>query len=265
MTRSLLFWLLAFIITAGSAVFQRMTGPTYPQHGSIDLEGADIRYALERSHSTSSDCAITLTVADPSVTGVLEWKRNRSGDAWTPVPMTRSGSVLSGILPAQPPAGKLAYRLTLTRGSSTARFPEQPVVVRFKGDVPMFILIAHIGLMFTGMLFSTRCGLDALLRTPNAGTRVTWTLALLTLGGLVLGPVVQHYAFGAFWTGWPFGHDLTDNKTAVIVLAWLLAALRLRKPGSARIWILVAAIVTLTVYLIPHSLLGSELQYASPG
>jgi hypothetical protein len=40
---------------------------------------------------------------------------------------------------------------------------------------------------------------------------------------MILGPVVQYYAFGEFWTGVPFGWDLTDNKTLVAVIFWALA------------------------------------------
>ena len=66
--------------------------------------------------------------------------------------------------------------------------------------------------MFFGMLLSTRAGLEAYSTTPNYGRLILWTVALLTVGGLLLGPIVQKYAFDAFWTGWPFGTDLTDNK-----------------------------------------------------
>ena len=37
---------------------------------------------------------------------------------------------------------------------------EEPVVIRFKGGVPAFILIPHILFMFLAMLFSTLAGLN---------------------------------------------------------------------------------------------------------
>jgi hypothetical protein len=80
---------------------------------------------------------------------------------------------------------------------------------------------------------------------------------LLILGGLVFGPIMQKYAFDAYWTGWPFGGDLTDNKTAVAALAWLCAALALSRSKRPVVWALAAAIIVLVVFLIPHSLLGS--------
>ncbi|MCK7537691.1 MAG: hypothetical protein MZV63_45435 [Marinilabiliales bacterium] len=47
--------------------------------------------------------------------------------------------------------------------------------------------------------------------------------------GMILGPVVQKYAFGDLWTGIPFGWDLTDNKTLIAVFAWILAVVMNRK------------------------------------
>jgi hypothetical protein len=88
----------------------------------------------------------------------------------------------------------------------------------------------------------------------------------MTVGGMILGPIVQKYAFGAFWTGWPFGYDLTDNKTLIMWIVWVAATLVLWKRPAARGWagrgaILSAAAVMMVVYVIPHSLRGSELDY----
>jgi hypothetical protein len=115
--------------------------------------------------------------------------------------------------------------------------------------------------MFMAMLYSTRTGIEALRKGDKTKNYTLITLSLLTAGGMFLGPVVQKYAFGALWTGWPFGQDLTDNKTLVAFLAWLVAYLRLRKNSTNRAWVVAAAIILLMVYLIPHSMFGSELDY----
>src|SRR5690606_1176779 len=103
------------------------------------------------------------------------------------------------------------------------------------------------------------------LRTqPEMRSLVIWTTLLMALGGMLFGPIVQKYAFGAFWTGFPFGTDLTDNKTLIAFIAWLvaLAAVLKKDASSHRRWfVLAASIVTLAIYLIPHSMMGSELDY----
>jgi len=89
----------------------------------------------------------------------------------------------------------------------------------------------------------------------------------MTLGGMVFGPFVQNFAFGAYWTGFPLGGDWTDNKMLVMWLAWVVAFivvefLARRKTAIVRGVVLLAAAVTIVAYLIPHSTRGSELDYS---
>ena len=88
------------------------------------------------------------------------------------------------------------------------------------------------------------------------------TLIFLIIGGFILGPVVQKFSFGAYWTGWPLGDDLTDNKTMFALFAFVLAwFLRNKSYGK---WLAIgAALVMMVVYLIPHSMNGSELDVDS--
>jgi hypothetical protein len=262
MKKTLTVWILSFLITAASAWYQRVTGPTYPLSGIAVLGNTSIRYRFERSHGGDSDAPVRMIVPDSSVSGTLQWRRYKTEDAWTSVALKREGDDLNAGLPLQPPAGKLQYHIILRRGSDSLSVPQNGgAVIRFKGEVPTAILVVHIFLMFTGMLFSTRTGLSAFSGMENTGSSSAMTIGLLTAGGLVLGPVVQKYAFGAYWTGWPFGTDLTDNKTVAALAAWIVFALvrkRVRRPG---IWALVAALITLAVFMVPHSLFGSELDY----
>jgi hypothetical protein len=159
-----------------------------------------------------------------------------------------------------PMAGKLEYRVVLSKGGEQASFPPEPAITRFKGDVPLWVLIPHVAAMFFGMLFSTRAALAALF----GGNTRTWSflaIALLVFGGLVLGPVVQKLAFGEYWTGVPFGYDLTDNKTLIAAVAWGLAALQLRGGRQARIAVVLATVVTMVVFAIPHSVWGSQAKW----
>ncbi len=261
MRRPGVLWLLALLITIGSAVYQRLTGPTHPRRGKAALAGQEFRYRLPRAMA-GGDAGIRVPAVSAQTKGTLAWKRHRTRDDWTYQEMTREGDELVGRLPQQPPAGKLAYRVILQDGDERVTLGGEPVVIRFRGEVPLPVLVLHVAAMFAAMLAGTRAGLEFFAPHPDYRRLVLWTLGLLAIGGLVLGPIVQKYAFGAYWTGWPLGKDLTDNKTAVAWLAWLIAWLRLRRtPERAGAWVLAAAIAMMTVFAIPHSLLGSELKY----
>lgn len=255
-------WLLALFLTLASAVFQRLTGPTHPARGKVAVGGTEVRYRLLRSHGGDGDQPVVVTVADPAVTGSVAWRRYPTDEPFAVLPMTRDGESLKAALPHQPPAGKLEYQVRLTKGSETVLVPERPAVTRFKGAVSPVILAPHIATMFTGMLVANAAGLLALRGEKRLFRISLVVVALLSVGGLFLGPLVQKAAFDAYWTGWPFGSDLTDNKTAVAVLAWAIAAFRARGGRDARVAAVVAAVVTLAVFLVPHSAWGSQVDWS---
>lgn len=273
--RSVLLWTLAVVLMLSAGVYQRLTGPTYELRGSYTVGDEVVDYRLVRSAYSTSDTAVVIP-APAGVEGVLVYRRYPTEDDFTAVPMARRDGELAGTLPAQPPAGKLEYHLELRTPDGPVIAPDtgENAVIRFKGEVPTWVLIAHVAAMFFGVLVAWRAGLGALLSARGL-VRLSWTaLILFTVGGFLLGPWVQKYAFGEWWTGIPLGWDLTDNKTLVMWLAWFLALVLIgrgarrdaREGGragerTARVAVVAAAIVTVVVYLIPHSMAGSQLDY----
>lgn len=258
--KSLLWWVFAVAFTIGIASYQRMTGPSYPKNALVKLNNQELKFKLIRSHS-DGDAEIKLPVPDKNICGKLTFKRYKSYDSWSTVDMIRNGDYLIASLPHQPPAGKIEYTVSLINNNEQVKLTPEPVIIRFTGAVPAYILIPHILIMFLAMLFSTRTGIEAIIKGRKTYLYTTWTVVLLFLGGIILGPIVQYYAFGAFWTGWPFGTDLTDNKTLVAFIFWLIAFFVLRKKPDNRLWPVLASIMLLLVYLIPHSVLGSEIDH----
>jgi hypothetical protein len=278
--KRVIIWSLAFIITVGAAYYQRKTGPTYPKHISVSLNDTLYELKLTRSIGLDERSEIKLHIRDTSVKAVLYYRRFKSQDDYKSVDfifrtyqvdsflMNKIFKITSekgffAYVPQQPPAGKLQYYVELTdlKGTHTI-MKENPLIIRFKGKVPGYILAPHVLLMFTAMLFSTLTGLLAIAKVPSYKNYAIWTLILLATGGMILGPVVQKFAFGELWTGVPFGWDLTDNKTLISFVFWILAVV-LNHKKDRPVYIVLAALILLIVYSIPHSLYGSELDYST--
>jgi hypothetical protein len=261
---TILWWIFAIIFTVVIAHYQKVTGPTYPISGTATLNHKEFKYSLIRSAENNKDAEIAINMPDTSVSGSITYKRFKSDDTLRNVSLTRKNDTLYFMMPKQPAAGKMMYEIELQSGNKKVKLNaknDEFVVMRFKGPVPLYILIPHIFFMFLGLLFSTRTAIEALINGARTYKLALWTLGFLIIGGLFLGPIVQKYAFGAYWTGWPFGHDLTDNKTLFMVLAWVFAIFKLRKDPKNKLWPVIAAVMVLVVYLIPHSVLGSEIDH----
>ncbi len=264
MQSSVIRWILALFITLSAAVYQRMTGPTYPLRGEVELDSEKYNYKLLRSHGGPGGMPVILEISDTSYTAVVMYKRFRVQEDWKQIPMTRRGDTLRAGLPHQPPAGKLEYFIKINNNGKHWNLPEKnTLVTRFKGAVPAEFLIPHVLFMFLAMFMSSLSGLETLFKGKRIFIYTLLTSIFLFLGGMILGPVVQKFAFGAFWTGVPFGWDLTDNKTLLAMIGWLIALWQVWrvKPVRKRWWVVAAAVILLLVYTIPHSTMGSELNY----
>ena len=261
MKNSIVIWLTALILTLLLAVFQRMTGPTYPVSGTVEFNNEIIEYEFDRSHSGESDHKVQIKNDNKGIQAELYWKRYKTNDDWTREKMVRKDNILTAVLPHQPKAGKLLYKVKLINQSVSIVIPEQPVIIRFKGAVPLFILVPHIIFIFGAMLLSTRTGLEAFKKEPKFKNLTIATVLFLFIGGGIFGPLAQFHAFDAYWTGFPIGYDLTDNKILIAVIGWVIAAVMIRKSPNPKRWIAFASILLFVIFLIPHSVLGSELDY----
>ena len=266
MWKNILLWFFAFLITASVAVYQRMTGPTYPIKGQTELNNQMIKYQLDRSSSSTDDHEIKIDVKNSEVIGKIFWRRYKYETEWHLVEMVNKEGILKGVLPGQPKAGKLEYYVELASPAQTVTLPNDGyVVIRYKGAVPLSVLIPHVIAMFGAMFLSMRTGLEIFVKDSRPFKLTYWTIGFLLVGGFLLGPAVQWYAFDAWWTGWPFGTDLTDNKTLIALIGWLVALFMMKRsknPTSPKKWAFAASIVLIIVYLIPHSVLGSEFDYS---
>ena len=257
------FWVIAVIITLVTVFYQKITGPTYPAKIKYSLDGKVYKITLPRSHGGITDCPIEISAIDTAIKAELMYRHFPGNDSWTSIAMHRKGEFMSGNLPNQPPAGKLQYYIILTKADQKVEIgTDKPIVVRYKGDVPAYILIPHVLFMFIAMLFSNLCGALAIGNRPSFRKYTFYTFAALLIGGMILGPLVQKFAFGDLWTGIPFGYDLTDNKTLIAFLFFLAAVLgNLKK--ERRYLTIIAAVILIIVYSVPHSLYGSTLNIAT--
>lgn len=251
------YWLLAIVITLVLSVYQRMTGPTYPKRIVVELTGESYKIKLPRS-GVQHDEVVTLKGIPSDVNSQIHYRRYPSADEYTTADFVWENNAWQVVLPVQPVAGKLQYYITV---DGKDYLKDEPVVIRFRNDVPAGILIPHILLMFAAMLFAVYTFLLVVTRRKYS----RWlkiTVGTLFVGGFILGPLVQHAAFGPWWAGFPYGTDLTDNKTLISFLFFIVALATLKWKYNK--WMVgLAVLVMIVIFSIPHSTYGSEYDYTT--
>ncbi|MFC2129608.1 hypothetical protein ACFLQX_02375 [Bacteroidota bacterium] len=261
-TKKALIWIIAVIITIAAAYYQRISGPTQPVSYDFTLNDSTVKFRLPRSNQGVADFHIKLKMPE-KVSGQVIYRRFPTNEVWDTLQLARSNDTLKVLLPAQPAAGKLEYSVELFADGQAIEFGQKEnILIRFRDDVPAGIMIPHVLLIFLAMLWANATGILAAWNIPSYKKHAWITLIVFVVAGLIFGPLVQKAAFGAYWTGWPFGEDLTDNKVMLSVIFWILAVVLNRKKD--RRWlVIVAALVMFIIFMIPHSARGSEFNYES--
>ncbi len=271
MIKTIVTWTLAVLVALAAMIYQRSTGPTYEYKGHLEYAGEKHKYELLRSQETTEGAKIELPhFNDSTYNATLHFKRYRTDDSVsTQSFQLDQNNKFIAQLPVQPAAGKMEYFITGSIDGEEFNIPaegEDKIVLRYKDPVSNYILIPHVTLMILAIIFGIRAGLSALI---DDGSMRKWTMvafSAMTLGGMILGPLVQKSAFGEYWTGFPFGGDFTDNKMLIMWLVWAIALAIIgfkekKKETVSRSSVLLASVVMIVVYLIPHSLGGSTLDY----
>ena len=255
--KKFMYWLLAIVITIALSIYQRMTGPTYPKKVAVELNGEIYKIKLPRS-GVQHDETVTLKAVPSETKAQVHYRCYPTSDDYTTADFSLKDGELQAALPAQPVGGKLQYYITVDGKDYLA---DDPVVIRFRHDVPAGILIPHILLMFGAMLFAIYT-LMLVLTRKKYSKWLKITVATLFIGGFIFGPLVQHAAFGPWWTGFPYGTDLTDNKTLLSFLFFLAALFTLKWKYNK--WVVCLAVLfMIAIFSIPHSAYGSEYDYST--
>jgi hypothetical protein len=196
----------------------------------------------------------------------------RTGGMWE----VRKG-IYEARLPELEKGTKLKYWITASNADGVkVRVPMDPGkfgVLKYKGKASNVVVGAHILFMFGAFFFMAMSFLAAIeiLRgredKKNAVCAARWVLASTFIGGWPLGFLLNYQTFGMLWEGFPFGYDVTDNKTQVIFILWLVSLLlswgsfigkgeekdRLGRKAFA-LAIVACFVVSLALFILPHSI-----------
>ncbi|MCX5754326.1 MAG: hypothetical protein NTW97_11935 [Candidatus Krumholzibacteria bacterium] len=172
---------------------------------------------------------------------------------------------------------KIKYWITVaTAEGRKVRMPGDPEkfgVLSYKGKASNLVVGAHVLFMFGAFFFMVMSFLAAIgiLRgredKKNAVRAARGVLASSFIGGWPLGLLLNYQTFGKLWEGFPFGYDVTDNKTQVIFILWLVSLLlawgsftgkgeekdRLGRRAFA-LSIVACFVVSLILFILPHSI-----------
>jgi hypothetical protein len=268
--------LAGILITLVVFVAARRISKNRPEYLDMEIDGARITHTSVYEHVGRGEPEVILE-ADPAGRIVPElFYVTSEGSQRNSVGMTESGDgVWSGRLPELEKGKRIEYGFII-RGAGAGtdtRSETGAFLLKYKGEVSPTVLVLHILCMFAAFFFVVLClfGALAILRgregiSPTvANTR--WVLLFTFIGGWPLGFALNQQRFGTLWEGFPFGYDITDNKTQLMFVFWLVAMILawssfrgrdprrdIAGPKAFAAAVLICVLVSFILFLVPHSL-----------
>lgn len=231
-------------------------GSTDPLVSEINTGKQHIHCELRRAYIGNGDCPVILPVGDIMVTGYVLYDLYPTNKHPSKITLNRQGDKLVANLPHQPPSGKLEYRIFLERAGTAIKVNEdKPVIVRFLGKVPVYILILQSIIVLLTLLINTYTGILAGIGI-NLYKQLTFLMVIILIGLVFfIQPIVHKYSLNQWWTCIPQSWELGNNKILVALIVWLITLyfnLKKARPGL----VLISSLISIFLFLIPHGFPG---------
>jgi di/tricarboxylate transporter len=280
-------WKLGIAFVVMFLLFALSKGSTHRRQVMVvEKLGARIVHLTTKEHIGAGDALVKAVVSTthPLAPGSvrLHYKIGKRGNLfWAPMERIAASDTFAGAVPHQEKGRRVYYYLQVeTPQGQVVTAPDAPapggewVSFRFKGKVNLFVTIGHVLCMFAAVFillvaffyaFDILCGRRSV---HQALKPILWALLFLFIGGFPLGWIMNAQTFGSpWWEAFPFGWDITDNKTQLVFLYWLVLILLVYRSLFTRdsprdlirpkqfAWLtILGTLLTLGIYLIPHSL-----------
>ncbi|HEX7402258.1 MAG TPA: hypothetical protein VF369_08775 [candidate division Zixibacteria bacterium] len=274
---------IAILFTILLLGYARKTTMVRSEHKLVEQNGVVIDH-----HTVPKQVGDDIPVISAKVTGATQvnliYRVGQEGE-FVQVPMNRTPNeenVFTASLPHYPKATKAWYFIEATKVSAAGEvkvtFPDnsrpdfKPILLKYEGVVPVYIIIPHVLCNFAAIFFAALTLFSAIdvrrgkMSLKGAIKFPLITFILLFLGFVPFGIAMNWFAFGVTWEAVPFGRDVTDNKSQIILLFWLATLILVKGTllgkGEERnlvskrgyfTMVIVTMIVTIAMYAIPHS------------
>lgn len=272
--------LAGILITLLIFVVARRISKNRPTELEMSLGDIQITHSTVYEHVGPGQPEILLSVIPPVEIDAEVRYRAPGTEEFETVGMSEiSKGTWSARLPARDKGGRLEYGLRISSektaegGTATSSSEVGYYLIKFKGEVSVTIIILHVLCMFAAFFFIIEALLGAFAILFKGEEREfvvaqsRWVLLFTFLGGWPLGFALNWQTYGVLWEGFPFGYDITDNKTQLIAIFWIIIAALSWKSFACRrtgrdlagagvyaVAVIIASILSLGLYLVPHSL-----------
>jgi hypothetical protein len=271
-------YLIALLLTVVLLGFARRMSTRHEQTFSIQADNVTLTHHTITENFGDGPIISLQALPSDRVRAVVLYSEHPGGPDYKTLEMNLSSGVFGAKLDPLPKGQKYWYHINVYQDNvNIAVLPPAKAgensdqFIKFKGHIAPYIIIPHILFMFGTIFFGLLAVFTSIDLARGKGETKRSVLFMLLaficafIGGIPLGIVVSQQAFGGSgWGGWPLGTDITDSKTEVLLLFWLITlflswrGLAGRKMAVTNrtysFLVILSFLITFITFLIPHSI-----------
>ena len=268
------------VLTVLLLAVARQLSKNRPEEAEVSAGGITLRHTTVFEHVGEGSPVIMLDISsagDEIERADLVYVEPGTGKEGRETMSGTGAGRWKGTLPERAKGERLTYYFEVEAGTGRpVRLPDDGrtgFLLKYKGEVSAVVLWLHVIFMFGAFFFMIEAALCAVnILAGREDKRMTmlmvrWLVFFTFVGGWPLGFVLNRQRFGPVWEGFPFGYDITDNKTQLMFICWLITIFlslssfigkeeerdRVGRRGFAMA-VLASFTISLAIFLIPHSL-----------
>lgn len=245
----IILWLASFVIVFLMVYTSILTDNDYPITSTFGIEGKKVSCRFEKTHYGKDDYKIIIRTDVDNLTGKLFW-RSKADTIWQSKSLNKAALILYGNIPALSPEQKISYYVELYHTDKKYLLPDhQKVSLTFFGKIPLAINILEFLLLYLGIIFAVRTGLEFFNEGKKSKKFGFLTLILfLTLIALI-NPLYLTYKYGFINSSIPSINRLFLWSDLSIFILWTVTVIIIFKSNKFKFLPLVSAILTLIIII----------------
>jgi hypothetical protein len=262
MKKNIILWVGTLIITFLAGYLHNAAGPYYPVSGTIGVEGKMITFKFDKIYSGNDTYNVLIRSDVKDINAFTLWRdvsviRSsglNAGDkklsGWQKEIMTDSGSLLISKIPKHKPLEKIEYRVELNYKGKQYFLPEDKSVgLMFLGHVNPGIMQIFYFVLFGGLVFAVRTGLEIFNDNPRLGLYSIFTLIFFFLYAICIVPLKRTYELNALNHFVPPINSIITYQSVFLFILWIIGLILIFNFKRNKIIPIIISLLTIIIYI----------------
>ena len=248
MKNQIILWVAAFSIAFIFGYLNRITSDEYPVTGTVKYNVEKVSYLFDKVYRGDNNYKFQIFTGMKGLKVKLQYK-NIGENVWKEITLKQNDNMYFEFLPKKKPGEKVIYRAELDYNNDKIIVPNnEGVQIIYWGRVSKPIMLFYNLVLFFGIFFTTRIGLEYFNKNEKIKKLSLFPLIFFIFYGMLIVPIKQTYELAAFENKILQIGQLFDLRSLLFLIFWIVTIILIFNSKKRKIISLISAIILLLLY-----------------